>query len=81
MNLSNEILLYDEDFLILTGKTITQYLFSILDGLCESCILEFDQKDFHILECFCKVCRFCLIKKIKLSTDDLVIYNSYEQSI
>lgn len=42
--------------------------------------MEIDFKDFHILECLCKVCKSCLIKKIKLTTEDLVLYNTYEQS-
>lgn len=81
LNLNDDKALSDEDFLILNGKTITQYLIYILEGLCESCVKETQQSDFKILECNCRICKNCLIRKIKLATDDLVVYNTYEQSM
>lgn len=80
LTINEEKELRDEEFMIITGKTITQYVIGVLEGLCESCVKETNIKDFKLLECNCAVCTTCLIRKIKLATDDVVLYNTYEQS-
>jgi hypothetical protein len=79
INLNEEVLLYDEDLLLLKGKTVTQYFIEIMESLCESCKKFTEEKDFKQLECNCKICKTCLMSKVKIITEDKVCFNTFEE--
>jgi hypothetical protein len=80
---NNNYCLYDEDFVALTGKTISQQFLYLLENCCPDCNNYFEPQNSSQLiklKCECKICEKCLKLKINKCTNDKVILNVYEQS-
>ena len=82
IHLSENKIVYDEDFLILTDKTIAQYFMSVLENTCNACSkYNAQNSSFVTLICECRVCKHCLLRKLKTATNEKIYLNPYEKSI
>jgi hypothetical protein len=72
-------MLFDEDVLYLTGKTIPQLFLQFLDQVCNSCQLPLTEQSID-MPCGCKLCIKCCDKRINEMTDNKVILNDFEKS-
>jgi hypothetical protein len=81
LNLGENKILYDEDFVLLYNKTISQIFKSNLETTCSFCSRFYEnENNFVKLSCECKLCKSCLIRKLKTVTDGKIFFNSYEKS-
>jgi len=74
--------LFDQDIMCLLNENIHQHFIRILEKTCLSCFNKFDdlQNDFIFFNCSCKMCKFCVINKIKVLTEGKIILNNFEKS-
>ena len=73
-----ENMIYDEDVIQLTGKTIFQHIYYFIENECSICHLHDGSRR---LPCGCVICKKCFIKELKLLTNDKIILNSFEKCI
>lgn len=78
VNILENQILYDEDFVILFGKTISQMFKQLLDNSCKSCSAS-SQGQIMRLKCGCQVCKSCLVKKLKTVTNDKIYLSPFEK--
>lgn len=76
----NNFMLYDEDLLLLTGKTITQMFLLLLEQACTFCQAVLEENKYYIMPCECKICMKCCEMRINAATDKKVILNNFEKS-
>lgn len=69
------------DIMTIFNKTIQQMMLVIITKSCFSCGDQFKRDDLNQLSCSCLMCRGCLLKMIKKSTDNKIILTKYEKSI
>jgi len=72
--------LFDEDLLSLTGKSIIKFFLTLLELFCEECNKSADNFNFMSkLPCDCRICKLCIITKLKQITKEKVVYNEFEK--
>lgn len=66
----------------LLGENIHQIFIKTLEGSCLACFIQYEnlEHDFVYLKCRCKMCKFCIIEKVKKATEGKFILNSFEKS-
>lgn len=66
----------------LFNENIHQYFIRTLEMTCICCFNQYQslRNDFVIFNCRCKMCKICVIEKIKTLTNGKIILNSFEKS-
>jgi len=75
---NSEYIIYDEDVLQITGKTIFENINDFIEMTCYLCNLY---ESSRRLPCGCIICKKCFIKELKILTNDKIILNSFEKCI
>jgi hypothetical protein len=73
--------LFDEDTLLIIGKTISQFFLTYFDNVCQFCqdMLSEEQNQSYTMPCACKICKKCCEKAINNLTDGKVVLNNFEK--
>jgi hypothetical protein len=73
--------IFDEDALLLIGKTIPQFFLTFFDNVCEFCQerITDEQNQSYTLPCACRICKKCCEKAINNLTDGKVVLNNFEK--
>ena len=81
INHGNNYRIFDEDCLLLMGKTISQQILSLISSGCLICSQPFSEQNKSIdMPCGCNICLRCADDKAKASTGGKFILNNFEKS-